>query len=124
MHPFPLESRAMKIPCRLPLCGLTASSAALLFLAVHPATASFITDLRVSGLTPNAQHGFHVHEFGDESGTDAAMAKGHYNPAGVAHGLPPSVPRHNGDMGSIMADADGSYDWEAIGGLKERGVIP
>ena len=40
----------------------------------------------ISGLKPNAEHGFHVHEKGDCSAPDAMSAGGHFNPTGMQHG--------------------------------------
>src|SRR5512139_430373 len=34
----------------------------------------------VTGLKPNQEHGFHVHEAGDCSSGDGMSAKGHFNP--------------------------------------------
>ena len=62
---------------------------------------------RVSGLTPNQAHGFHVHEKGDCSAPDATSAGGHFNPGGAPHGAPPAR-HHAGDMPSLMADAQGN----------------
>jgi superoxide dismutase, Cu-Zn family len=66
-------------------------------------------DVRVNvelvGLSPNAQHGIHVHEKGDCSAPDGTSAGGHYNPGGSAHG-PQSGPHHAGDMPNVTA---GSY---------------
>jgi Cu-Zn family superoxide dismutase len=61
----------------------------------------------VSGLVPGAACGFHVHTWGDDS-TDGMPAGGHYNPANFSHALPPALPRHMGDMGSLQADAFGN----------------
>jgi superoxide dismutase, Cu-Zn family len=63
--------------------------------------------VEISGLAPNSQHGFHVHEKGDCSAPDAASAGGHFNPAGVAHGRADSAVHHAGDLPSLMADASG-----------------
>lgn len=63
-------------------------------------------DAEVSGLTPG-EHGFHVHESGDCSAPDAMSAKGHFNPAGKAHGHHTSADRHVGDMPNLIADASG-----------------
>jgi Cu-Zn family superoxide dismutase len=61
---------------------------------------------RISGLTPGL-HGFHVHEFGDARAPDGSSAGGHFNPGGHAHALPHDAARHAGDMGNILADAEG-----------------
>ncbi len=64
-------------------------------------------EARVSGLTPG-EHGFHVHEVGDCSAADATSAKGHFNPAGKAHGHHGGGDRHAGDMPNLVADAAGN----------------
>lgn len=61
----------------------------------------------VEGLTPGAQHGFHVHDFGDCSAPDANSAGGHFNPDGHDHGLTDKPQRHAGDLGNLTADAKG-----------------
>jgi Cu-Zn family superoxide dismutase len=61
----------------------------------------------VSGLKPNGEHGFHVHEKGDCSSGDGMSAGGHFNPAGAQHGSPASGPHHVGDMPNLKADANG-----------------
>ncbi|RLJ65388.1 superoxide dismutase family protein [Sulfurisoma sediminicola] len=63
-------------------------------------------EARVSGLTPG-DHGFHIHESGDCSAPDASSAKGHFNPAGKAHGHQGSE-HHAGDMPNLVADASGN----------------
>ena len=40
----------------------------------------------VSGLRPNGEFGFHVHEIGDCSSGDGMSTKGHFNPFGKPHG--------------------------------------
>ena len=64
---------------------------------------------RVSGLKPNQEHGFHVHETGDCSAPDALSAGGHFNPTGQPHG-PQSTAHHAGDMPSLKADAAGNAE--------------
>ena len=64
--------------------------------------------VNVTGLPPNTPHGFHVHAWGDDSDSNGLFAGGHFNPANVSHALPPTTPRHQGDMGNINADMNGS----------------
>jgi Cu-Zn family superoxide dismutase len=61
---------------------------------------------RITGLRPNQEHGFHVHEKGDCSSDDAMSAGGHLNPSGKRHG-PQDSEHHAGDLPSIKADANG-----------------
>ena len=57
-------------------------------------------------LTPNQEHGFHIHEVGDCSSGDGMSAKGHFNPYGKPHG-PQGSEHHAGDMPNLKADAKG-----------------
>jgi Cu-Zn family superoxide dismutase len=61
----------------------------------------------ITGLTPG-KHGFHVHEFGDCSASDAASAGAHFNPTNQPHAGPDATARHEGDMGNVEADASGN----------------
>jgi Cu-Zn family superoxide dismutase len=62
----------------------------------------------VSGLKPNSEHGFHIHETGDCSAPDGASAGGHFNPGKEDHGSVAATPHHGGDMPNIKADAQGN----------------
>ncbi len=62
----------------------------------------------VSGLRPNQEHGFHVHEKGDCSSGDGMSAGGHFNPKGNPHGHHSTPVRHAGDMPNLKADANGN----------------
>ncbi|GAB3043812.1 superoxide dismutase family protein [Stenotrophomonas tumulicola] len=62
---------------------------------------------QVSGLKPDSEHGFHIHEKGDCSAPDGASAGGHFNPAQQDHGSVASDPHHGGDMPNIKANAEG-----------------
>jgi Cu-Zn family superoxide dismutase len=62
----------------------------------------------VSGLKPNSEHGFHIHEKGDCSAPDGASAGGHFNPGKEDHGSVAATPHHGGDMPNIKADAQGN----------------
>lgn len=68
----------------------------------------------IQGLTPNSEHGIHIHEYGDCTSLDGKSAGGHYNPEGNPHALPDHEPRHAGDLGNIRADADGVGHYDAI----------
>lgn len=71
----------------------------------------------LTGLKPNAEHGFHVHEKGDCGGTDAMSAGGHFNPMGKMHGAPAGE-HHAGDIPNIKTDAAG----RARGSFEIRGL--
>lgn len=79
-------------------------------------------DAQVAGLTPG-EHGFHVHEAGDCSAPDASSAKGHFNPAGKAHGHHASAEHHGGDMPNLVASANGEARFSGeIDGLSLSGM--
>jgi Cu-Zn family superoxide dismutase len=62
----------------------------------------------ITGLAPNSEHGFHVHEFGDCTDMEKAMSTGgHFNPDKHQHGKPGDANAHPGDMGNVKADASG-----------------
>jgi superoxide dismutase, Cu-Zn family len=65
--------------------------------------------VRVQGLKPNAEHGFHIHEKGDCSAADGMSAGGHFNPTGQPHG-PQGGPRHAGDLPNLRSDVNGRAD--------------
>ena len=68
----------------------------------------------VTGLKPNGEHGFHVHEKGDCSAADGMSAGGHFNPVSAQHGNPMAGAHHVGDMPNLKADANGvaTLTWE------------
>ncbi len=53
------------------------------------------------------KHGFHIHQYGDCRADDGTSAGGHFNPADKDHGAPTDMDRHMGDLGNIVADANG-----------------
>lgn len=69
----------------------------------------------ITGLKPNAEHGFHVHEKGDCSSGDGMSTGGHFNPGGKSHGHHGMGDHHTGDLPSLKADANGvaSFSFES-----------
>ena len=61
----------------------------------------------VTGLKPNQEHGFHVHEKGDCSSGDGMSTGGHFNPLGKQHAHHATAERHAGDLPALKADASG-----------------
>ncbi len=61
----------------------------------------------ITGLEPNSTHAFHIHQFGNITGSQGKRTGGHYNPQGYEHGLPQSRRRHAGDLGNLTADETG-----------------
>ena len=61
-----------------------------------------------TGLRPNGEFGFHIHEVGDCSSGDGMSAKGHFNPHGKPHGHTASQERHAGDMPNLKSDGNGN----------------
>lgn len=61
----------------------------------------------ITGLEPNSEHGFHIHQFGDMSLGNGTSMGGHYNPRETDHALPDKEMRHAGDLGNIKADSNG-----------------
>ncbi len=61
-----------------------------------------------SGLTPG-EHAIHIHEKADCSAADGTSTGGHWNPTAEPHGKwGETAGFHRGDIGNLIADADGN----------------
>lgn len=69
-----------------------------------------VIHVSASGLTPNGEHGFHIHRIGDCAAPDAGSAGEHFSPEKNPHGDPLSGPHHAGDLRNLKADAYGRVD--------------
>lgn len=65
--------------------------------------------VKASNLTPGI-HAIHIHEKGDCSAADASSAGGHWNPMKDMHGKWGHGAHHNGDIGNLVADANGNAE--------------
>lgn len=86
----------------------------------------------ISGLDPNSNHGFHIHEYGDCSAGDATSAGGHFNPYEMPHSSPEDDERHMGDLGNLESNEDGEaslnyldtvLEFSGAGSILGRGVV-
>ena len=68
---------------------------------------------KISGLKPNSEVGFHIHEAGDCSSGDGMSTKGHFNPQGKPHAAHTSAERHAGDLPMLKADGSGNASLSA-----------
>ena len=106
---MPGASRAESVPsCNssaalTPTKGNTASGS----VTLTQRGGKVLVSANLSGLKPNAEHGFHFHEKGDCSSGDGMSAGGHFTPTGKAHGSPSAPDHHAGDMPMLVADSTG-----------------
>ena len=81
-----------------------------------------LIDIDITGLKRGSKHGFHIHECGDMSDKCESMCA-HFNPYGKSHGGPESKERHVGDLGNIVADANGNARYQMTDSMiKLRGT--
>lgn len=61
---------------------------------------------QISGLEPNSNHAFHVHDVGD-CGNNGENAGEHFNPLNTPHGKYGDLPHHAGDFPQLESDENG-----------------
>ena len=102
--PMPATSTAKEAVVRLsPASGSLVSGT----LNIRPMTDGVHITGEVGGLKAGGSHGFHIHETGDCSAVDASSAGGHFNPNHAPHGRSGHGAHHLGDIGNLVADANG-----------------
>ena len=89
--------------------GPTQGSAVTGLVMFHELDGHLMVHAKISGLKPNAEHGFHIHEKGDCASADGTSAGGHFNPDGKPHG-PQDGARHAGDLPALKSDSKGMAD--------------
>jgi len=108
----PTQGAGVDKPFSNAICAMTGERGVSGVVRLNqPATDSPTTITgEIKGLT-QGQHGFHVHEFGDNT-QGCTSAGGHFNPFGRTHGGPRDETRHVGDLGNVEADASGVAKFE------------
>ncbi|KAL4709573.1 hypothetical protein ACJJTC_007304 [Scirpophaga incertulas] len=87
------------------VCVLSGDVSGTVFFDQQDDKAPVVVSGEVCGLT-KGKHGFHVHEFGDNT-NGCTSAGAHFNPKKQEHGGPNSAVRHIGDLGNIEATTNG-----------------
>jgi len=73
-------------------------------------TTNTTMEVNLSGFEPNTSHGFHIHMKPIKTGDNCDLAGPHFDITDSPHGGPheSKEKRHVGDLGNILADADGN----------------
>ncbi|KAJ2951297.1 hypothetical protein O0L34_g5700 [Tuta absoluta] len=90
--------------CKKAVCVLKGDVTGTVYFTQKDEKSPVLVTGQVSGLC-KGQHGFHVHEFGDNT-NGCTSAGPHFNPNKLDHGAPDSSVRHVGDLGNIVAAQD------------------
>lgn len=87
------------------VCVINGDAKGTIFFQQENENSPVIVTGEVTGLS-KGDHGFHVHEFGDNT-NGCTSAGPHFNPHGKEHGAPTDENRHLGDLGNIVASGNG-----------------
>ena len=60
---------------------------------------------QITGLS-KGEHGFHIHQYGDCSASDATSAGGHFDPDEMQHNSRDAEKRHVGDLGNLVSEGE------------------
>jgi superoxide dismutase, Cu-Zn family len=99
------EGKIQKAVCEISSLGEGHVTGTVTFTVVKDGI-KIVADIK--GLT-KGNHGFHIH-----NGTDCSKPEGHFNPESMGHGAPPDMMRHVGDLGNLIADAEGNAHYEYV----------
>jgi Cu-Zn family superoxide dismutase len=83
----------------------------------------------ITGLAPDSEHGFHVHDTGDCSNAAGGSAGTHLNPGNQPHGAPDGAAHHVGDLPNLKADATGTAPVDvrvagmSVGSRDDRDIV-
>lgn len=111
-----VAATALAAPAKAAVCQLSPPPGAAAAASAVSGTVTFTQTpdgrvtvrVRARGAAPGL-HGFHIHALGDLT-QGCVSAGGHFNPANAEHAGPADAQRHAGDLGNVLASADGIID--------------